>query len=520
LFAAVALYYLIAPPGGIVRGDFQQSDAGRGLAPRPAALGALPASAKRYALVVGVDRYDDAQIGALEGASNDARALADALKAYAGFPADQVIVLDSEEPADRLPTRGQILRRLSNLASVVPKDGLLLFSFAGHGIERGGQAYLLPSDAQLSGDVDLLEMTAINAAQVRDKIERAGVQQVLMLLDACRSDPMSGRSGGDNVLTEAYRRAFNFDLRNRGVEAFATFYATAVGERAYEFKEKRHGYFTWAVVEGLRGGAADARGEVTLAGLLKFVQEWVPRQVALDIGPGREQRPFAVVEGYRADELVIAMPPRAAKESGDAGASPAAALRPQPERTEADSLHPEDQTAAKSEAGNRPASNKGADGKSVRSGKKSGRVLLLIREGDRAEGGPFLRAFSQKLAALGLSVTAGDELNASDLARITGALRRLQAGDKRAGEAIPFALVVTGDVGLNSLAPFNGLFVAVAEGSLKAIDADTGRTLAVENISGARGFGNTQRQADDSALAAACEKISAAFVEQLAPSAR
>ncbi len=266
----------------------------------------LPAKAKRYALVVGVDKYADTQITTLGGASNDARSLRDALVEHAGFPADQVILLSTDQPAERQPTRGNILRRLSNLASegAVPKDGLLLFFFAGHGMERGGQAFLLPSDAQVSDDVTLLEQTAVNVLQVKDWVRKSGVRQVLMILDACRNDP-AGRAEADNPLTESYTRGFNFDRRNREIEAFVTLYATAIGKRAYEYREKKQGYFTWALVEGLRGAAANDKGEVTLDGLVKHLEERVPKQVALDLGKGKVQKPFAVVEGYKADELVL-----------------------------------------------------------------------------------------------------------------------------------------------------------------------------------------------------------------------
>ncbi len=173
------------------------------------------------------------------------------------------------------------------------------------GAERcGGQAFLLPSDAQVSDDVTLLEQTAVNVLQVKDWVRKSGVKQVLMILDACRNDP-AGRANADNPLTESYTRGFNFDRRNREVEAFVTLYATAIGKRAYEYKEKKQGYFTWALVEGLRGAAANDRGEVTLDGLINHLQERVPKQVALDLGKGKVQRPFAVVEGYKADELVL-----------------------------------------------------------------------------------------------------------------------------------------------------------------------------------------------------------------------
>src|SRR5712692_1804039 len=269
-------------------------------------IAALPVSAKRWALVIGVDKYQDPQISPLKGSDNDARLIADALVRYAGFPRDQVILLSTDQPAERQPTRVNILRRLSNLSTAVPKDGLLLISFAGHGMERSGQAFLLPSDAQISDQISFLEETAISMNRVKERIKETGVGQVVVLLDACRNDP-GGRADAINPLTNAYTNAFNFDVRNREVQAFATVYATGIGQRAYEYTEKKQGYFSWAVVEGLKGGAANDKGEITLSQLVKYVQDTVPKRIAIDLGSTKQQRPFAMIEGYRADELVVAV---------------------------------------------------------------------------------------------------------------------------------------------------------------------------------------------------------------------
>jgi Flp pilus assembly protein TadD len=267
---------------------------------------ALPVSAKRWALVIGVDKYIDPQISPLKGSDNDARQIADALIRFAGFPQDQVILLSTNQPIERQPTRVNILRRLSNLSTTVPKDGLLLVSFAGHGMERGGQAFLLPADAQISDQISFLEETAISMSRVKSWIKETGVSQVVLLLDACRNDP-GGRADAPNPLSNAYVNAFNFDVRNREVQAFATMYATGIGQRAYEYTEKKQGYFSWAVVEGLKGAAANDKGEVTLSQLVKYVQDAVPKRIAVDLGSTKQQKPFAVIEGYRADELVLAI---------------------------------------------------------------------------------------------------------------------------------------------------------------------------------------------------------------------
>lgn len=267
----------------------------------------LPARTKRFALLIGVDEYQDQQISRLSGASNDAKALEDALVRYAGFLREQVILLASDQPVDRQPTRANIIRRLSNLRKAVPKDGLLLVSFAGHGIEREGKAYLLPMDAQINSDIDLVEDSSISAESMRDKIRETGVQQVVMILDACRHNPTAGRGNLNNALTKSYVNGFNFNfnLRNEKVIAFVTLYAAAVGQVAYEYRYRKQGYFTWALCEGLKGLAANKDGEVTLGLLVKYVQEKVAEQVRIDLG--KDQIPWAEIQGYKANELVLAV---------------------------------------------------------------------------------------------------------------------------------------------------------------------------------------------------------------------
>ncbi len=268
--------------------------------------GSLPPEAKRWALVVGVNDYADAQISPLRGAANDAAEFAGAITRFAGFPADQVILLTTDQAPARQPTRSNILFHLSNLSSLVPKDGLFLFFFAGHGIEREKQAFLLPSDSRLTENLRILEATGIAFENLRSWVDDMNVSQVLMFLDACRNNPAAGRGSEPNLLTQTYVNELDFAQRNAGVEAFAVLYATAVGQRAYEYNTRRNGFFTWAIVEALHGAAADANGEVTLDSLVKYVQETVPKRVQVELGVERVQRPFAEIRGYRAGELVLA----------------------------------------------------------------------------------------------------------------------------------------------------------------------------------------------------------------------
>src|SRR5882672_11858767 len=148
-------------------------------------ISTLPSKEKRWALIIGIDKYEDDNITPLLAGANDANALAHALKDYAGFNENQIIVLTDEQPKSRQPTRLNILRYLSNLKRSIPKDGLFLISFSGHGIEREGRAFLIPSDAIFTEDIKFLQQTAISVEDIRQDIKDTSVGQVIILLDAC-----------------------------------------------------------------------------------------------------------------------------------------------------------------------------------------------------------------------------------------------------------------------------------------------------------------------------------------------
>jgi hypothetical protein len=494
---ALALLGLIATLSAPVIQAQSQSDqqpANR-LITHPEPITALPSQTKRWALLIGVDRYEDSNIGPLRGAANDANSLKGVLIRYAGFPQDQVIVLSTNEPPERQPTRKNILKRLSNLSGLIPKDGLLLISFAGHGIDRNGRAFLIPSDATLTEDLGLLEETAVSVNHVKQRIKDTGIQQVMILLDACRAYP-TGRSDSPNPLTAAFTNAFSFDTRNHEVVAFAILYATAVGYRAYEYGEKHQGYFSWAIAQALSGAAANDRGEVTLRALVKYLEDKVPRLVALDYGAKVIQKPFAEIEGYRADELVLAVatPNRLSASSSSANEAQAVS------RVEGNGPQPTSPIIAR---------NRGA---------KSGNVavvFVMLKGGgndfttNQATSDEFIGPFAAALSKRGLSVTGLME-NPRDVAKTINNLR---------GKRAIYALIVKATISLSDLAVFEGMEVFEANGSLELIDADSGRVIARENISRVRGFGNSQDQAQRNALKTVADLVSGSFIGQVVANA-
>jgi hypothetical protein len=268
----------------------------------------LPAKEKRWALIIGVDNYQK-DISPLYGTVNDAKALREALIKYAGFADEQIILMTTDSTdADLIPTRGKIIDQLDKLQRVVPAGGLILFSFSGHGVSIGNDAFIVPADGRLYQDADLMRERAIDVLRIKRAIQSTKVKQVIMFLDACRNDPLRAKGDTNNNLTKAYANGFSFETKNQNIEAYATLYATSFGDRAYEFLDKKtnkyRGYFSYAIEEGLKGSAANDKGEVTLEGLIRYTKDTVKERVYKN--ENQKQIPFPSIDGF-GNDLVIAV---------------------------------------------------------------------------------------------------------------------------------------------------------------------------------------------------------------------
>lgn len=301
------------PPSERIRARSQSQQTNAKTAPK---ISQLPPTSDRWALVIGINKYDDLSFNPLYGA-NDAKKIADDLIAYAGFPSDQVILLNDNQPSDHQPTRERILWWLSSLKENASPSGLMLIAFSGHGIQSQAKSFLMPRDAHVNFDPDYLTENAVNADNITTSLRGSQATQVIVLVDACRNDPYSTKGNEPNKMTKAFVEAFDYDKQNIGKQAYATIFATSPGSEAFQYVNQRMGYFSWALDQVLTGAADDkyyVGGKLTLATLLEYLETKTPQLVRL-YNPGRQQVPEAIVGGYLANQLVIENRPRSTNPS-------------------------------------------------------------------------------------------------------------------------------------------------------------------------------------------------------------
>lgn len=215
--------------------------------PRAAAQAPDEGGTRRWALLVGIDAYQDEAIADLRFADDDARALRTVLVDGGWDPAN-IVVMTPDGPEALRPTCTNVIAQLGALGSVLDEDDELLVAISAHGVSRvepdGTHDYVLPLDASLVMAAD----TSLDLVRLIGLIERIPSRRRMILLDACR-----------NALTADTRAIEAVDTwvdPNLSVgTGTRVLYATEFGAPSYELSDVGLGLLTSAVVEGLRGSA-------------------------------------------------------------------------------------------------------------------------------------------------------------------------------------------------------------------------------------------------------------------------
>ena len=148
-------------------------------------------AAKRVALVIGNGGYRSAP---LDNPVDDATDISAVLKRM-GFHVITKINADQKTMEDVL----RIFKKKLSGAEIG------LFYYAGHGMQIGGINYLIPVKNKIKEESDVKYFT-VNANYVLSKMEDAGAPLNIVILDACRNNPLK-RSFRDSSKGLAYMDA-------------------------------------------------------------------------------------------------------------------------------------------------------------------------------------------------------------------------------------------------------------------------------------------------------------------------
>lgn len=233
--------------------------------------------AKIWILLVGVNNYDDESLPNLKYCAQDCRDLGQALiAATQRFPNKEIIVHHDELPL--MTERAKILERLETFRHAAPKD-TVLFYFSGHGVleSETQQPILCLKDTQKQK----LAETGLTVQHLLNVFTSCQAQNQMIWLDACHSGGMTFKNSiwqqkGDLDVAGADLNPTSqlIDIlgqRARQSKGFYAFLSCDKEQVSGEYQELGHGLFTYFLIKGLSGEAADSQGVIEADGLYKYI---------------------------------------------------------------------------------------------------------------------------------------------------------------------------------------------------------------------------------------------------------
>lgn len=210
-----------------------------------------------YAVVVGIEKYAD--LPEARFAERDAQAVYDHLVAL-GYPSRNIALLRGAAA-----TKTGLIKNIEAwLPQNVNERSTVFFYYSGHGAPdpKAGHAYLVPSD----GDPSYLEETTYPVKRLYEKLGALKAKRVLVAMDSCFSG-----AGGRSVLAKGTRPLVGkVDLGLTG-GAVITLSASASDQISSTLEPQGHGLFTYYMLKGLNGDAADSSGKVTVRSLHAYL---------------------------------------------------------------------------------------------------------------------------------------------------------------------------------------------------------------------------------------------------------
>lgn len=261
--------------------------------------------AKLWVLLVGVNHYQDDRFPDLAYSALDCQGLGEAIAAatqafpqrsvvaHHDFGGDGAVDRSQHRLLDEVAIAGRMrlgtVGKLRNFPALAPQlEGVrsslekicteakpqdtVLFYFSGHGILETETQQTILCLPQTHKD-DLLN-TGLRVQELLDRLSQCAAHQQLVWLDACHSGGMTFRGAKSESESLPNPTPQLVDLLRQRAAQSKGFYALLScdqNQQSWEFPELGHGVFTYFLMRGLLGDAADAQGVIEVDTLYKYV---------------------------------------------------------------------------------------------------------------------------------------------------------------------------------------------------------------------------------------------------------
>ena len=233
---------------------------------------------RKFAVLVGVDEYE--KLRNLRFATADVSLIRDQLLEL-GFEPENIFTLTSDSGVADMPLKRIIEERIGHVLDEAGPNDMIFIAFSGHGVQIDKTVYFCPQDSQ-----EEIVNSALSVTDLIKRLESSPARFKWMVIDACRENPFKSRTANPNA-----RNIQKLDDPPRGLVILQS---CANTELSYEDEELGHGLFSYNLVAGLKGAAADQEGKLTLMDVCKYTTDQTVKMSVQKFG--KYQRPYMTGE--------------------------------------------------------------------------------------------------------------------------------------------------------------------------------------------------------------------------------
>lgn len=245
--------------------------------------------ANAYAVVIGIENYQQSAISGIGYAHDDANAMASVFEECFGVSKENIKVwLDNDASFARMAS--ELKYDTQNLGP----DDQFYFFYAGHGFwsPEGGNR-LTAWDTHPSNTSE----TTISVEDVLlTPLKKARCKTSALFIDACAT-ALKAKGASRDLLTDMSKD--EFVAFSKGAQFLTTFFACSPEEKSYSSSVVKHGIWTYHLVRALRGeepGAIYKDAFITLTSLQDYLRAAVRKFVREKMKISALQTPYAIFQ--------------------------------------------------------------------------------------------------------------------------------------------------------------------------------------------------------------------------------
>jgi len=208
-----------------------------------------------YAIVAGVNHFEQANVNDLHYSQNDADSIAQEIRNATPYKTEIISLLGKDVTKEKLYQAIEDIRAKAHL------EDKIIFYISTHGKAIRGNLYLVPFNNKSAKNW-------ISFSELFQKIQQIAALEQIFIIDACESGTAS------DIMASVYDAKASVLAKQSGIHLLM---ATTKGTFAFESKEKEvhHGVFTNNILKALHSKATDKNKDKTISviELSKTIQE-------------------------------------------------------------------------------------------------------------------------------------------------------------------------------------------------------------------------------------------------------